>query len=92
MIRFLRIWLVFQDNVSLGSPGYLGAPSVDQAEQNSDIHLLLPPKCWDERCAPPHLAGWYKPLSTGGGGGKIQLNERVLQYPWNIISTTASEI
>jgi hypothetical protein len=23
-----------------------------------EIFLLQPPKCWDYRCAPPHLAGW----------------------------------
>jgi hypothetical protein len=34
-----------------------GTHSVDQAGLNlTEIHLPLPPECWDQRRVPPHLA------------------------------------
>ena len=45
---------IFQDRVSLCSPGYSGTHIVDQAGlELIEIHLPLPPDCWDQRCAPP---------------------------------------
>jgi hypothetical protein len=45
---FFVFWfLVFQDKVSLYSPGCPGTHFVDQVASNSEICLPLPPKCWD---------------------------------------------
>jgi hypothetical protein len=38
---------LFPDRVSLYSPGCPGTHSVDQAGLELEIHLPLPPKCWD---------------------------------------------
>jgi hypothetical protein len=43
----LFVWGGGQDKVSLCSPGHPGTHCVDQASSNSEIHLPLPPKCWD---------------------------------------------
>ena len=56
------LFLVFWDRVSLCSSGLSGTSYIDQASiKLTEIHLPLPPKCWDLRCAPP--SGWYSYLS-----------------------------
>jgi hypothetical protein len=49
-------FLVFQDRVSLCSPGCPGTHFVDQAGLELRNHLPLPPECWNQRRVPPHLA------------------------------------
>jgi hypothetical protein len=45
------------DRVSLCSPGCPGTHFVDQTGlELIEIHLSLPPECWDYSCAPLHLA------------------------------------
>ena len=45
---------VFQDRVSLCSPGYLGTHYVDQTGfKLSETSLPLPPEFWDSQCVPP---------------------------------------
>jgi hypothetical protein len=51
------VGLVFWGRVSLYSPGCPGTHFVDQADlELTEIHLPLPPECWDWRPAPPHPA------------------------------------
>ena len=40
-------FLVFRDRITLCSPAYPGTQSVHQAGLDSEIHLPLPPNCWD---------------------------------------------
>jgi hypothetical protein len=43
--------LLFQDRLSLCSPGCPGTHSVNQAGlELAETHLPLPPECWDLRC------------------------------------------
>jgi hypothetical protein len=43
-----------QDRISLCSLGCPGSSFIDQAGlELTEIHLPLPPECWDLRCAPP---------------------------------------
>jgi hypothetical protein len=57
VVVFCLFWfLVFQDRVSLYSPGCPGTHFVDQSGLNSEICLPLPPECWDQRRVPPCLA------------------------------------
>jgi hypothetical protein len=44
---FFFFFLVFQDRVSLCSPDCPGTHFIDQAGLELEIHLPLPPKCWD---------------------------------------------
>lgn len=57
-------------------PSCPGTYSVDQT--GPQILLLLPPKCWDERRAPPHLADFFWGVQMGVGvqvGVREQLEE-----------------
>jgi hypothetical protein len=56
-VFFICLFFCFFETVSLCSPGCPGTHSVDQT--GLEICLPLPPKCWDERRAPPHPA-WLK--------------------------------
>ena len=53
--RCFFLSLFFWDRVSLYNSGCPGAHFVDQdyLELNAEIHLSLPPECWDYRHAPP---------------------------------------
>ena len=53
-VLFFLFWcillVVFWDKASLCSPGQAGTHFVDQAGlEFSEIHLPLPPECWDKR-------------------------------------------
>jgi hypothetical protein len=49
---FFCFCLVFQDRVSLCSPGYPGLTLWTRLASNPEIHLPLPPESWDNH----HLA------------------------------------
>jgi hypothetical protein len=55
LLLFALFLFLFWDGVSLHGPGYPGTHYVDQADLKlTEICLLLPPECWDQRCAPLH--------------------------------------
>ena len=60
---------VFWNRIPLCSPGCHGTGFVAQAgPEVTEIHLPLPPECWDERCAPPlpaNLVVFFKILRQG---------------------------
>jgi hypothetical protein len=47
-VDFLHLRFYILDHVSLPNPGLPRTPNVEQVSLKlTEIHLLLPPKCWD---------------------------------------------